>query len=60
MECIVDIEMVKYPPLVIFGIEMVSYPPLLGLIDNGRTVTRRELYSICGKLIGHFPLAGFV
>ena len=30
------------------------------LNDNGQTVTKRELYSICAKLIGHLPVAGFM
>ena len=27
---------------------------------NGQQLTRRELFSICGKLVGHYPIAGWL
>lgn len=30
------------------------------LVDLPSTITRRELFSICGQLVGHYPMAGWL
>lgn len=32
----------------------------LSVLDDGGEVNRRQLYSICGKLIGHYPITGWL
>jgi ribonuclease HI len=30
------------------------------VVDGNTTVTKRKLFSICGKLVGHYPVAGWL